>query len=213
MFRSQLNIRHFTLKNRTLRFQNFVINLEVSYAFILFISCEEIRVPTWMVVEDEPDIYDVLLAMFEIWGIEGVAFVDGAEAVSWIEDVDKGNVTGELPELAILDIRLPEIAGPEVGARLRQSHQLGKIAIVMITAYRLTPEEEQQVITRAQADRLMYKPLPAMPELRKALDTIIDDRKTIPNPAPTKSPAVPATPPVPPPASPALPPKPSQPPK
>ena len=42
---------------------------------------------TWMVVEDEPDIYEVLLAMFGIWGIEGVAFVDGEEAVSWIEDV------------------------------------------------------------------------------------------------------------------------------
>ena len=61
-----------------------------------------------MVVEDEPDIYDVLLAMFEIWGIEGVAFVDGAEAVAWIENVDQGRVRGELPELAILDIRLPE---------------------------------------------------------------------------------------------------------
>src|ERR1041385_3528034 len=169
------------------------------------------RVPTWMVVEDEPDIYDVLLAMFEIWGIEGVAFVDGAEAVSWIEDVDKGNVTGELPELAILDIRLPEISGPEVGARLRKSQQLGKIAVLMITAYRLTPDEEQQVIARAQADKLMYKPLPAMPELRKALDTIIDDRKAVPGAPPPQSSAVPATPPAPPPASSSLPPKPSPP--
>src|SRR5215510_2147049 len=136
-----------------------------------------------MVVEDEPDIYDVLLAMFEIWGIEGVAFVDGAEAVSWIDDVDKGNVAGELPELAILDIRLPEIPGPQVGARLRKSDRLGKMAIVMITAYRLSPEEEEQVKARAQADALMYKPLPAMPELRKALDQIITRRKTMPQPA------------------------------
>ena len=81
----------------------------------------ESRLPTWMVVEDEPDIYDVLLAMFEIWGIDGVAFVDGAEAVAWIESVDQGRVRGELPELAILDIRLPEISGPEVSARLRRS--------------------------------------------------------------------------------------------
>src|SRR5207237_561854 len=80
-------------------------------------------------------------------------------------DVDKGKVTGELPELAILDIRLPEISGPEVGARLRLSERLGRIAIVMITAYRLTPEEEEQVKTRAQADMLMYKPLPSMPAL------------------------------------------------
>ena len=172
--------------------------------------------PTWMVVEDEPDIYDVLLAMFEIWGIEGVAFVDGAEAVSWIDDVDKGNVTGELPELAILDIRLPEIAGPDVGARLRQSQHLGKMAIVMITAYRLSTEEEEQVVARAQADRLMYKPLPAMPELRRILDGIIDNRKTVPNtPSNAKqSSVVPAAPPAQqPPASPSLPPKPSPPPK
>ena len=90
-----------------------------------------------MVVEDEPDIYDVLLAMFEIWGIEGVAFVDGAEAVAWIENVDQGRVRGELPELAILDIRLPEISGPEVGQRLRASSILGDMAIVLITDDRI----------------------------------------------------------------------------
>lgn len=133
--------------------------------------------PTWMVVEDEPDIYDVLLAMFEIWGIEGVAFVDGAEAVSWIEEVDRGTTPGELPELAILDIRLPEVSGPEVGERLRKSTRLGEIAIVMITAYRLSPAEEEQVIQKAQADTLMYKPLPAMPELRAKLAAIIGKRK------------------------------------
>src|SRR5688572_29504615 len=146
-----------------------------------------------MVVEDEPDIYDVLLAMFEIWGIEGVAFVDGGEAVSWIEDVDKGSFTGELPELAILDIRLPEVSGPDVGARLRQSGKLGKMAIVMITAYRLSPEEEEQVKARAQADALMYKPLPAMPELRKTLDEIIGKRN--PSVAPVAQPTPPAAPP------------------
>ncbi len=139
--------------------------------------CEESALSTWMVVEDEPDIYDVLLAMFEIWGIEGVAFVDGSEAVSWIEEVDRGTASGEMPELAILDIRLPEISGPEVGERLRKSTRLGDIAIVMITAYRLSPAEEEAVIRQAQADTLMYKPLPAMPELRTQLAAIIAKRK------------------------------------
>jgi CheY-like chemotaxis protein len=133
--------------------------------------------PTWMVVEDEPDIYDVLLAMFEIWGIEGVAFVDGAEAVSWIDNVDQNRVRGELPELAILDIRLPEMSGPDIGHRLRQSPVLGNMAIVLITAYRLSPEEEDEVVTRAQADLLMYKPLPAMPELRQKMDNVIAKHK------------------------------------
>ncbi len=149
---------------------------------------------TWMVVEDEPDIYDVLLAMFEIWGIEGVAFVDGAEAVAWIEDVDQGRVRGELPELAILDIRLPEVSGPEVGSRLRKSTVLKEMAIVLITAYRLSPDEEQAVIAQAQADLLMYKPLPAMPELRAMMDQVIAKHK--------KGEVKPAVPPVPPPPRP-----------
>jgi len=132
-----------------------------------------------MVVEDEPDIYDVLLAMFEIWGIEGVAFVDGAEAVSWIDSVDQGRVRGELPELAILDIRLPEGSGPAVGARLRRSPVLGNIAIVLITAYHMMPDEEIAVIKEAQADLLLYKPLPGIVELRQMMDGVIAKRKTL----------------------------------
>lgn len=127
---------------------------------------------TWMVVEDEPDIYEVLLAMFEVWGIEGVAFVDGSEAVAWIDDVDTGRVQGELPELAILDIRVPEVSGPEIGARLRRSQTLKNIAIVLITAYRMQPSEEEAVISQAQADMLLYKPLPRPDEFRRMLEAV-----------------------------------------
>jgi CheY-like chemotaxis protein len=147
---------------------------------------------TWMVVEDEPDIYDVLLAMFEIWGIEGVAFVDGAEAQAWIENVDQGRVRGDMPELAILDIRLPEVSGPELGNRLRRSPVLKDVAIVLITAYRLTPAEEQAVVELAQADLLMYKPLPAMAELRRTMDEVIAKHKH-PAPNPAKTPEPPPT--------------------
>jgi len=134
----------------------------------------------WMIVEDEPDIYDVVLAMFEIWGIEGIAFVDGREAVSWVDDVDQGSYgSDDLPEIAILDIRLPEVNGPEVGARIRRSSRLAHIPIVLITAYHLGPDGEEQVTSVAQADRLMYKPLPPMPELRQALDEVILKRKMI----------------------------------
>lgn len=133
---------------------------------------------TWMVVEDEPDIYEVLLAMFGIWGIEGVAFVDGEEAVAWIEDVDNARFQGELPELALLDIRLPgEINGPAVGERLRKSKALGEVAIVLTTAYKLTPEEEKGVRAQAGADRLIYKPLPKFADLQKLLEDTIAERR------------------------------------
>lgn len=139
---------------------------------------------TWMVVEDEPDIYEVLLAMFEMWGIEGVAFVDGEEAVAWIEDVDNGRFRGELPELALLDVRLPgAIDGPMVGERLRQSPILGQIAIVFSSAYRLSPEDLKKVMEQAGADKFMEKPLPKFNELQKILEDVIAKRRArlIPN--------------------------------
>jgi CheY-like chemotaxis protein len=134
---------------------------------------------TWMVVEDEPDIYEVLLAMFEMWGIEGVAFVDGEEAAAWIEDVDKGDFPGELPELALLDIRLPgSISGPMVGERLRQSPHLSHMAIVLSTAYKLSVDEEKEVVQKAGADKLIYKPLPKFNELKQLLEDLIAQRRT-----------------------------------
>jgi CheY-like chemotaxis protein len=131
-----------------------------------------------MVVEDEPDIYEVLLAMFEMWGIEGVAFVDGEEAIAWIEDVDEERFKGELPELALLDIRLPgNVSGADVAARLRQSPILGQAAIVLSTAYRLSADEEREVLDKSDADKLMYKPLPRFNELQKVLEEVIAERR------------------------------------
>jgi CheY-like chemotaxis protein len=145
-----------------------------------------------MVVEDEPDIYEVLLAMFGIWGIEGIAFVDGEEAISWIDDVDYERFQGELPELALLDIRLPgQVNGAAVGERLRKSKVLGQVSIVLTTAYKLTPEEEKRVIAQAGADRLIYKPLPKFNELQKILEEVIAARRaqavSTPEPATDKA--------------------------
>lgn len=133
-----------------------------------------------MVVEDEPEIYELLLAMFEMWGIEGVAFVDGEEAMAWIEDVDKGRFQGELPELAILDIRLPgDINGAMVGERLRKSPVLGQVAMVLTTAYKLTPEEQEAVMEQAGADKWLPKPLPKFNELQGILEQVIAKRRAV----------------------------------
>ena len=42
--------------------------------------------------------------------------------------------------------------------------------MVLITAYKLTVEEEKAVIEQAGADRLLYKPLPKFNELKKILE-------------------------------------------
>ena len=125
---------------------------------------------TWMVVEDEPDLYDLVLAMYETLGISGVAFTTGEEAVAWIDDVDAGHFIGELPELALLDIRLPgKINGPAIGARLRQSPTLKNVTIVLMTAYKLSHAQEQKYIAEAGSDRFLYKPLPKLNEFKQIM--------------------------------------------
>jgi CheY-like chemotaxis protein len=129
---------------------------------------------TWMVVEDEPDIYELLLLMLESFGVEGLAFVDGEEAVGWIDDVDNGFYHGELPSVALLDIRLPgRISGPEVGKRLRESaHISDDLKIVLVTAYKLTPTQEKEVMELSGADELLYKPIPRFDQFRKLIDDL-----------------------------------------
>ncbi|MFO7320443.1 MAG: response regulator [Chloroflexota bacterium] len=135
---------------------------------------------SWLIVEDEPDVYEMLMAVSELLGSDGIAFVDGEEAIAWIDEVDAGNFDREKPELALIDIRLPnKISGPMVGARLRKSPALGQIGVVLMTAYYLNEEQEKEAIAQAGADLLLHKPLPSLPELKKMLQEVVAKRAAL----------------------------------
>jgi CheY-like chemotaxis protein len=125
---------------------------------------------SWMVVEDEPDLYDLILALYEMLGVDGISFTTGEGAVAWIEDVDEGNLTDNLPEVALIDIRLPGTTnGIMIAERLRQSPVLSGIRIILATAYRLTAKEEHEAMQRSGGDYLMYKPLPSLEEFNRIM--------------------------------------------
>jgi CheY-like chemotaxis protein len=122
---------------------------------------------TWMIVEDEPDLYDMLLIMTEALAHEGVAFLNGEEAVHWIDDVDFKRIKAQRPDFALIDVRLPgKIQGDQVSARLRQSAVMAGIPVIIMTAYRLSSDEEKALVRRAGADALLYKPLPSPQQLQ-----------------------------------------------
>ena len=81
------------------------------------------------------------------------------------------------PVLALVDQRLPgKFQGDMVGERIRQSKKLSHIAIVLMTAYRLTKEQEDEVMKKAGADALVYKSLPRLRDFRTMLENIIEKR-------------------------------------
>ena len=139
---------------------------------------------TWILLEDEPDLFEMVLAMVGMLGIGGEGFSSGVEAVKWIDKVDRGEYKGELPELALLDIRMPDaIPGTKVAARIRQSPILENMVVVLMTASKFSTQEEKRIMEEAGANLLLYKPLPKIDELSYILSGLIlgrSDKSTLP---------------------------------
>ena len=132
---------------------------------------------TWLLLEDEPDLFEMVLAMVGMLGIGGEGFCAGTEAIKWIEKIDGSDYKGELPELALLDIRMPdEVNGIVVAQRIRQSPILKDIVVVLMTAYKLTPAQEKTVMEQTGANLLLHKPLPKIDELTYILNSLLVGR-------------------------------------
>jgi len=133
---------------------------------------------TWMIVEDEPDLYAILEEIFNGWGIETITFGNFDEALEWIEEVDQGGDVGELPQLVMLDLMFRRIMrGDEVGERLRRSPLLRNAAIVVMTAQRDMPDIREEIIRKVQPDDYIQKPLPRISDLQKRLEVVLEKRQ------------------------------------
>ncbi|RMF78465.1 MAG: response regulator [Chloroflexi bacterium] len=132
----------------------------------------------WLLLEDELDLYEVLLTIYAIAGYQGVALSNGEDMINWIDDVDNGEIDSIDIQFALLDIRLPgKLSGVDVAARLRESPYLWDIVIILMTAYRLSPAEEEAVLEESGADLLLYKPIPHRDEMLKMIEEIRNSRQ------------------------------------
>ncbi len=131
----------------------------------------------WLIVEDDEAIRMVVSAICEFCDAEPIELDSGFAAMNWITRLRSGEYTGPVPSVALLDIRMPGPQGHEVGAQLRQIPALKDMAIIMMTAYRMKPEEEQEVMQMAQADMLIMKPLPDLTDFERMVNQAIAARQ------------------------------------
>ena len=101
-----------------------------------------------LIVEDEPDILNLLAFNLENSGFETIKAVDGYDA---LEKARK-----EAPDLVLLDLMLPKLDGFEVCRKIRENPGLKHIPIIMLTA----KGEEVDTITGLElgADDYVTKP-------------------------------------------------------
>ncbi len=81
-----------------------------------------------LIVEDDLDVAEMLEAYFRVQGYQ-------VSSVNWGEDGVKA-CRKNLPDLVILDIRLPDIDGFEVARRLRKNNRTAGIPIIFLTEKR-----------------------------------------------------------------------------
>lgn len=138
----------------------------------------------WLLVEDDSDIRAVVAMMMTVWGENPLPFPDGKSAWAWLDSVESGSFSGPLPDLALMDIRMPGYTGDQLAARMRSIERLKDIPIILMTAFSLSEVEINALRERCGVDHLLEKPLPDLDVFRTLLYKVRDERRDTQNRAP-----------------------------
>ena len=79
-----------------------------------------------LVVDDEPEIVELLKSRLTVSGYDVVTAGDGATALRKVRD--------EKPDLLILDMMLPDIQGSTICAQVKGDEKTSFIPIILLTA-------------------------------------------------------------------------------
>ncbi|MGE3268758.1 MAG: response regulator transcription factor [Chloroflexota bacterium] len=112
-----------------------------------------------LVVDDDTDLLDVMTYALRREGYEVLGAADGLQALD--------RMRADLPDIVILDVRLPQLNGFEVCRRIRH---ISEVPIIMLTAR----TEETDILRGLQlgADDYMTKPF-SLKQLAARIETIM----------------------------------------
>lgn len=103
---------------------------------------------TILVVDDEPDIVELISYNLEQHGHSVLNASDGAQALQLAKS--------RLPDLVVLDVMMPQVNGIEVARRLRAQTETASMPIIMLTAKAQEAHELEGLV--AGADDYITKP-------------------------------------------------------
>jgi len=115
-----------------------------------------------MVIEDEHDIADNIVALLTARGHKASAVYDGADGVA--------RARKEQPELILLDVMLPRMSGLDVCKILKSEAKTSKIKVIMVTGLGRGGDVETGL--DAGADDYLIKPFDTE-RLLKKIDRVL----------------------------------------
>lgn len=133
---------------------------------------------TWLIAEDEADIRMLIDMMAKIWGHQTLVFENGQLVWEWLDTVEKDADAVAIPDLLLMDIRMPGKRGNELAQRMRQIPALRERPIVLMTAFALSEGERQEIMVADGVDAILSKPLPDFEELQRLLQTIHEKKQS-----------------------------------
>ncbi len=133
---------------------------------------------TWLIAEDEADIRTLISMMFQLWGHHTLVFDNGQQVWDWLDQLEKDAEAVKVPDLLLMDIRMPGKRGNELAQRMRQIPVLQRRPIVLMTAYALSDGEREAMMGDNGVDAILSKPLPDFEELQRLLHNIHQQKQT-----------------------------------
>ena len=126
--------------------------------------------PLVLVVDDEPDLVEILTAFLQQRGFAASGVCSGADALEVLRPVQ--------PDAVLLDLDMPQIDGWEVLQRIRADAKLQGARVVILTGRDQTPSDRRNGLSRGASE---YLTKPCAPDtIVRALDAALKQ----PPPAP-----------------------------
>lgn len=142
-----------------------VFQIGTVLAVILYRPNTQIAMKKALIVEDHPDLLEVLTYQLEMMGFAVVSANTGVEGVS--------KAVEEKPQLILMDIMMPGVDGREATRMIRTNRETEKIPILAITA--LCSESELDACIEAGCNDYIVKPFDFQ-KFEEKIQAILSDR-------------------------------------
>jgi signal transduction histidine kinase/DNA-binding response OmpR family regulator len=127
----------------------------------------KISKPSVLIVDDDPEVRDLVSATLEGSGLKTMQAVNGRAAIDWLN-------SNPLPSLILLDLMMPVMDGFEFLEEIRKDDELIDVPVVVLTAKMLTDEERAFLAERTLL--VLSKSAQPISQLGSALSVIAQQR-------------------------------------